>query len=95
MAYSTTNPPHLMGSPVGGGSFGGQFWVHKTTETVSAVTASSFFSNGAALGMKVGDTVSVVSVSTAGAFADTALTSVTVVTAGAGATVATLTSTTT
>lgn len=93
MAYSTTNPPGMIAQPVGGG--GGAIWRYRTTETVSAVTASSFFSNGAALGMLVGDAVHVVSVSTAGAFADTAWTSVTAVTAAAGATVATLTSTTT
>jgi hypothetical protein len=93
MAYSTTNPPGLMAAPVGGG--GGQIWRYRTTETVSAVTASSFFSNGAALGMLVGDAVHVVSVSTAGAFADTAFLSVSVVTAAAGATAVTLTSTST
>lgn len=93
MAYSTTNPPGLMTQPVGGIS--GAIWNYRTTETVSAVTASSFFSNGAALGMKAGDVVSIVSVSTAAAFVDSAMASVSAVTAGAGATVVTLLSSST
>ena len=93
MAYSTTNPPGLMIQPVG--SIGGALWNYRTTETVSAVTASSFFSNAAALGMKVGDIVSIVSVSTANAFADSALASVSVVTALAGGTVLVLSSSST
>lgn len=93
MAYSSTNPPHLFSQPIGGG--GGAIWRYRTTETVSAVTASSFFSDGVIRGMLVGDAVHVVSVSTAGAFADSAWATVTALGTLAGATVATLTSTTT
>lgn len=85
MAYSSTNPPCLMTS----GSFGGQslrMWGYKSTHTLAEVAASSFFSNGHALGLKVGDGLFTVTVSTAGAYTDFGLGVISSVSTGAGAT---------
>jgi len=67
MAYSSTNPPVML-TP---GSFGGQqtrLWGYKSTHTVAAVAASSFFSDAYSRGMRIADFVHVVEVTTAGAF---------------------------
>jgi len=62
-------------------------WGYSSTHTLAAVAASSFFSNGHALGLKIGDGVYTVTLSTAGAFTDFGLGAVNAVTTGAGATV--------
>ena len=53
MAYSTSTPPALLVP-----SFGGKasIWTYDSTHIISEVTtAAGFFSNGKALGMRVGD----------------------------------------
>lgn len=85
MAYSSTNGPAMVSQRFGGGI--GASWVYSSTHTIAATAATSFFSNGAALGMKVGDGIRAVELTTAGAFTAFANGIVSSVTAGAGATV--------
>lgn len=95
MAYSSTtfgvNYPALLVQKVSPGpasaAGGGSIWAYTSTHTIAAVAASSFFSNGAMLGMKTADAVNVTEVTTAGAYTAHGVGRVTVVTAGAGATV--------
>jgi hypothetical protein len=91
MAYSSTtfgdNPAFLLVPKVAGGPLGGSVWGYQSTHTIAAVAASSFFSDGARLGMKVGDVVHVTQISTAYAYTAHATGRVSAVTAGAGATV--------
>lgn len=56
MAYSTSNPPSLMGSPRIGGT-GLQVWDYRSTDDAATVDGAGYFSNGADLGMRVGDLV--------------------------------------
>ena len=57
MSYSTSNPPALKStSPLTGA---GQTWVYRSTDVATDVDASGYFTNGKALGMKVGDIVEV------------------------------------
>lgn len=84
MAYSSTNGPAMTSQRFGGGMAD---WTYRSTHTVAATAATSFFSNGAALGMKTGDGIRTVELTTAGVFTAFANGMVTVVTAGAGATV--------
>ena len=86
MAYSSTNGPVLLTQPVGKG-IAPALWGYASTHTVAAVAASSFFSNGAALGMKAGDHIMVTELTTANAYTAFGRGVVTTVTAGAGATV--------
>ena len=80
MAYATTNPPsQLIQGPTGGASL----WYYTSADVDSDVDASGYFTNGAALGMKVGDFMLVFDTAGVGSFMV-----VTVVTAGAAATVA-------
>ena len=86
MAYSSTNPPVQL-TP---GSFGGQqtrLFGYKSTHTAAAVAASSFFSDGYSRGMRIGDFVHSVEVTTAGAFTGFAVGVVNAQTTGAGVTV--------
>lgn len=55
MAYSTSNPPVCLAQPVGGA--GPSLWHYSSADSVATVTAAGYFSNGDALGMKVGDFV--------------------------------------
>ena len=95
MAYSSTtfgtNYPRLLAyvtaQPSSLSAGGGSLWSYTSTHTAAAVAATSFFSNGAALGMKVADAVNVTEVTTAGAYTAHATARVSSVTAGAGATV--------
>ena len=88
MSYSTTNPPFLLLSAVGGGfqagssDAGGSLWHYRSSDVEGTVEGSSYFSNGAALGMRVNDVVFIID--TAGALS---IGRVSAVTAGAGATV--------
>lgn len=52
MAYATTNPPQLLVPSIGATP---ALWSYRSTNTSTEVLASGFFSNGSALGMKVGD----------------------------------------
>lgn len=54
MAYSTSAPPRVLAQSVGGG---GSIWLYVSTDAIATVNTSGYFSNGDALGMKVGDTV--------------------------------------
>lgn len=93
MAYSSTNPPCILTS----GSFGGQslrMWGYKSTDAVATVAGSSYFSNGASLGMRIGDFVGIVQLSTAGAFTAYNIACVSSRTTGAGATINTVSSST-
>jgi hypothetical protein len=52
MAYAVTNPPQLLVDRVNGGI---ALWVYNSTDVHTDVDAADYFSDGAALGMKVGD----------------------------------------
>jgi hypothetical protein len=54
MAYSTSAPPRLIAGSLTGA---GQLWLYSSADAIATVNTSGYFSNGAALGMKVGDTV--------------------------------------
>lgn len=81
MAYAATNPPTLTSQRVGGG---GAVWTYLSTDVSTDVDAADYFSNGDALGMKVGDTVHVIEIDNS--YLHT-VHSVTAVTAGGAATV--------
>ena len=55
MAYDTANPPNLL---VGGFTTGKpSLWTYKSDDVAADVDAAGYFTNGDALGMKVGDFV--------------------------------------
>lgn len=82
MSYSTSNPPALKSpSPLTGA---GQTWSYRSTDVATDVDAADYFSNGHALGMKVGDIVEVTDTDTSTTIT---LHRVTAVTAGGAATV--------
>lgn len=81
MAYSTSNPPKLVASGIGGG--GVRLWIYNSTDLPAAVAAADYFSDGDHRGMRVGDIVFV----TVTASGDTTLHSVTDVTANGAATI--------
>lgn len=53
MAYSTSTPPRLVTQ----GITGGKLWYYESADAIADVNTAGYFSNGAALGMEVGDTV--------------------------------------
>lgn len=57
MAYVTTNPPSLVWQTIGAGAASFRHWVYVSADAIATVNTSGYFSNGAALGMKVGDSV--------------------------------------
>ena len=61
MTYATTNPPSLVSQRIGDGP---AIWIYKSADVDSDVNAASYFSNGIALGMAVGDIVLVVDTTT-------------------------------
>lgn len=63
MAYSTSNPPGLVYSQVGGGR---KTWVYSSTHVAADIDTASFISNGYDLGMRVGDLVLHIPASTDG-----------------------------
>jgi len=82
MAYAATNPPALLSQSVGAAP---ALWIYASTDVHTDVDASDYFSDGAALGMRVNDVVIVVKTSaTIGATIHV----VTTVTAGGAATIA-------
>ena len=82
MAYAATNPPALVTQSVGAAP---ALWLYVSEDVHTDVDASGYFTNGAALGMRVNDVMIVVkSTATIGA----TLHSVTTVTAGGAATIA-------
>ncbi len=84
MAYSTSNPPALVDQRIAGGP---AEFVYSSTDTVALAAASSYFSDGSALGLRVGDIMHVNQLSTAGALSGFATCRVNSVTSGAGATI--------
>lgn len=54
MAYSTDNPPKLLVGAFNRND-GPSLWVYKDGDVAADVDAADYFSNGDALGMKVGD----------------------------------------
>lgn len=54
MAYSTSNPPIMIAPRMGDGV---ALWLYSSTDVHADVDATDYFSNGDALGMKVGDFV--------------------------------------
>lgn len=85
MAYSSTNGPKLIAQTLGDAA--GNQWVYVSTHTIAAVAASGFITNGSALGMKIGDGLRAVEVTTAGAFTAFGNGTVSAVTASSAATV--------
>lgn len=81
MAYVTSNPPTLESQRIGGSNAS---WKYSSTDASTTVDDVDYFTNGDALGMKVGDTMEVID--TDNAYARTSH-SVIVVTAGGAATV--------
>ncbi|RWL14882.1 MAG: hypothetical protein EOR57_31545 [Mesorhizobium sp.] len=81
MAYATSNPPNMVAQSIGAAP---ALWIYSSTDVHTDVDAADYFSNGTALGMRVGDVVIVVkTTATIGA----TLHVVTVATAGGAATV--------
>lgn len=56
MAYSTANPPQKIAGGMGGGL---SLWAYRSEDVHTDVDADNYFSNGDALGMKLGDFVMV------------------------------------
>lgn len=54
MAYATSNPPALAVPSIGDRP---AIWVYSDADAVSTVVGADYFSDGDALGMKVGDVV--------------------------------------
>jgi hypothetical protein len=82
MAYATSNPPNLVAQSVGAAP---QLWLYASTDIHTDVDATGYFTDGAALGMKVNDVVIVIkTTATIGATVHV----VTTVTAGGAATIA-------
>ena len=58
--YSTSNPPALIGQTL----TGKKLWLYSSADADSTVNGASYFSDGIALGMGVGDIVLVVDTAT-------------------------------
>ena len=54
MAYVTTNPPNLVSQAPAGGR---KQWVYSSTDAVTDVRVSGYFTDGYLRGMRAGDTV--------------------------------------
>lgn len=61
MAYSVTNPPALVTQRIGDGP---AVWIYKSADDDATTNGASYYSNGVALGMRVGDIVLVVDTAT-------------------------------
>ncbi len=92
MAYSTANPPWKLLGPVGRPSSTSvtpivfSLWGYATTDALSTVAVSSYFSNGYELGLRRYDQVILMDINST----LTSIMTVTSVTTGAGATVSSL-----
>ncbi len=84
MAYSTTNPPHMIAARVAGG-YG--MWHYVSVDAIGTVAAVGYITNGASLGLKIGDAFEAVNLSTAGAYEGHGRGCVSAVTASSAATV--------
>ena len=56
MAYSTSNPPILIASPIHKDA-GGRIWWYSSTDNLAAVRVAGYFTNGYDLGMRAGDII--------------------------------------
>lgn len=83
MAYVATNPPQMIAGRIGAGK---ALWIYNSADVHTDVDAADYFTNGDALGMKVGDHVLVGKTT---ATIGSTLHYVTTVTAGGAATIAT------
>ena len=81
MAYATTNPPVMVTRRMGSSP---AIWMYNSTDVHTDVDATDYFSDGSALGLKVGDCVIVGKTS---ATIGTTIHYVTTVTAGGAATI--------
>ena len=61
MAYVVSNPPAKIADQIGGA---GTVWLYKSADDDTTVNGASYFTNGVALGMKVGDIVLVIDTTT-------------------------------
>lgn len=52
MSYAVTNPPAMQVSRVGAS---GALWYYTSTDAAATVAGANYFTNGLALGMRVGD----------------------------------------
>lgn len=86
MPYATTNPPQLLVPSIGAKP---AIWAYSSTDVSTAVRASSYISNGSALGMKVGDAVFILSLGASSTYVSHGVGCVSAVTASSGATIAT------
>lgn len=59
MAYSVDTPPNVVSQGIGGIAKG-KLWTYLSADVHTDVDAADYFSNGHALGMRVGDVVIVV-----------------------------------
>lgn len=57
MAYSTSSPPNKLVAGTMDGTGGPSIWSYVSADAIGTVKGASYFSNGDALGMKVGDFV--------------------------------------
>lgn len=58
MAYSTSLPPSLISSGLGG--VAPRMWIYRSTDAAATVDAANYITNGGSLGMAVGDLVYVI-----------------------------------
>lgn len=56
MTYATTNPPAMVWSVIGGIA-SQRMWIYTSADAIATVNTAAYITNGALLGMKVGDTV--------------------------------------
>lgn len=55
MAYSTSNPPHLISQGIG--ASGPRFWSYSSADAEAAFDDTDYITNAKALGMQTGDVV--------------------------------------
>lgn len=54
MAYSTSSPPICVSQGIGAGR---KLWLYPTTDAMTVVRVSGYFTNGYSLGMRAGDII--------------------------------------
>lgn len=86
MAYATSNPPALLIQGITGGTNKVSIWRYSSVDVATLVDDTGYFTNGDALGMKVGDLLICLDNDTSTTMT---LHRVTAVTAGGAATVST------
>jgi len=85
MAYATTAGAYLLVGKTGGG--GGSVWGYSSTDSIAQQSAVGFVTDGAKLGMKIGDVFFGTVISTAGAYIGHSNGRVITVTASSAATI--------